>query len=413
MFDDAEKYMQMALSLAKRGIGQVEPNPAVGAVITKANQVIGTGWHKKFGGQHAEINALEDCKNLGVNPKGATMYITLEPCCHQGKTGPCTQALIEAGIKKVFIAVTDPSAHADGKGIEQLRNAGIQVQTGICQQQAKLLNAPFMKFASTGRCWVILKWAQSIDGKLSYSRPSDRHRWISGEKSRADAHKLRRRTQAVLVGINTVLADDPLLTARPAKGKKPMRIVMDSFLRIPPDCKLLNKKNQSPVLVYTSWHAINTKPQLVKRITDAGAEILGYPDTNGKSNLFFLLEQLGKRGVSQLLVEGGPTILSSFLRENLADEIYVYISPKILAGQGGAQITAPMSLLSQAVGLNNVEIKIFDDDVRITGLTDKAVSELEKIKPSQDPAQTEKADAEPQIAPAEAAGKGFTVSNRK
>jgi diaminohydroxyphosphoribosylaminopyrimidine deaminase / 5-amino-6-(5-phosphoribosylamino)uracil reductase len=396
MFNDAEKYMQMALGLAKRGIGQVEPNPAVGAVITKANQVIGTGWHKKFGGPHAEINALEDCKNLGVNPKGSTMYVTLEPCCHQGKTGPCTKALIEAGIKKVFVAAIDPSDHAAGKGIQQLRDAGIEVQTGICENQARLLNAPFMKYASTGKCWVILKWAQSIDGKLSYARPSDRQRWISGEKSRADVHKLRRRSQAVLVGINTVIADDPLLTARPAKGTSPTRIVLDSFLSIPPDSKLLKTGNQGPVLIYTSWQAVKTKPQLVQRIVDAGAEILSYPDTGGKSNLFFLLEQLGKRGVIQLLVEGGPTVISSFLKENLADEIYVYIAPKILAGQGGAAITAPMSQLSMEVGLNNIEIKMFDTDVRITGLTDKAVSELENT-----PLQQETID-EPQVTSAEA-----------
>jgi diaminohydroxyphosphoribosylaminopyrimidine deaminase / 5-amino-6-(5-phosphoribosylamino)uracil reductase len=377
MNSENEKYMLMALSLAKHGIGQVEPNPAVGAVIVKGNQVIGEGWHRKFGGPHAEINAIEDCKNIGVNPNGSTMYVTLEPCCHYGKTGPCTKALIEAGIAKVYVAAIDPSAHAAGKGIEQLRNAGIEVHTGICEQQARLLNAAFMKYASTGKCWITLKWAQSIDGYVAYNHPDETHRWISGEKSRADVHKLRRSAQAILVGINTVLADDPLLTPRPDNGKTLLRIVMDSFLRIPPKCRLLAAKNKSPVMVYTSVESINTKPQVVQQIRDAGGEVLGYPDTHGKSNLYFLLDELGKRGISRLLVEGGPTILSSFLGENLADEIYVYIAPKILTGQGGSVITKPMSLINRRIGLNNVEIKTFGDDVRITGLTDKAIAELQ------------------------------------
>jgi diaminohydroxyphosphoribosylaminopyrimidine deaminase / 5-amino-6-(5-phosphoribosylamino)uracil reductase len=377
-----EKYMLMALSLAKHGIGQVEPNPAVGAVIVKGNQVIGEGWHRKFGGPHAEINAIEDCRNIGVNPNGSTMYVTLEPCCHYGKTGPCTKALIEAGIAKVYVASIDPSAHAAGKGIEQLRNAGIEVHTGICEQQARLLNAAFMKYASTGKCWITLKWAQTIDGYVAYARSDQTHRWISGEKSRADVHKLRSRAQAILVGINTVLADDPLLTIRPDKGKTLLRIVMDTFLRIPLKCKLLSGKNKSHVLVYTSWHSIETKPHLVQKIYDAGAEVLGFPDTHGKSNLYFLLDELGKRGVSRMLVEGGPAVLSSFLGENLADEIYVYIAPKILAGQGGAAITTPMSLLSRSIGLNNVEVKTFDGNVRITGLTDKAMAELQAIASS-------------------------------
>ena len=242
---DAEKYMQMALNMAKRGIGSVEPNPAVGAVIIKANQIIGKGWHKKFGEPHAEINALEDCKTLAVNPRGATMYVTLEPCSHKGKTGPCTKALIEAGLAKVFIATKDPSKHANGKGIEQLKEAGIKVQTGICETQAKLLNAPFIKHASTGRCWVTLKWAQTIDGRVAGKNKSETQKWISNKLSRGDAHKLRRRSQAILVGINTILADNPLLTARPSKGRKPLRIVMDSFLKIPSDCRLLKSAKQS------------------------------------------------------------------------------------------------------------------------------------------------------------------------
>jgi diaminohydroxyphosphoribosylaminopyrimidine deaminase/5-amino-6-(5-phosphoribosylamino)uracil reductase len=368
--------MQMALKLARRGIGSVEPNPAVGAIIVKANQIVGKGWHKKFGGPHAEINALEDCKTLGVNPRGATMYVTLEPCSHQGKTGPCTEAIIAAGLAKVFVATIDPSEHANGAGTEQLRNAGIEVHTGPCETEARLLNAPFIKFAATGRCWVILKWAQSIDGKLAWADKTDQQSWISGEQSRKDVHDLRRRAGAILVGINTVLADDPLLTARPSKGKKPTRIVADSFLRIPLDCKLLKTAKKSPVLIYTSENAVRTNPQIAAKITKKGVELLTYPDTAGRSNLPFLLDELSKRGITQILVEGGPRVLTSFLKESLADQIVVYIAPKILAAQGSVDITGPMSQLMQAIGLHYVDIEHFGDDVRLTGLTEKALREL-------------------------------------
>ncbi|MCH8121470.1 MAG: bifunctional diaminohydroxyphosphoribosylaminopyrimidine deaminase/5-amino-6-(5-phosphoribosylamino)uracil reductase RibD, partial [Planctomycetes bacterium] len=292
-----EKMMRMALRLARRGIGSVEPNPAVGAVIVKANQIVGKGWHKKFGGPHAEINALEDCKTLGVNPRGAAMYVTLEPCSVQGKTGPCTQAIIEAGLAKVFVATIDPSEHASGKGIEQLSNAGIEVQTGICETEAKILNAPFIKFAATGRCWVTLKWAQSIDGKVAVTEPRPSgSSWISGEQSRKDVHKLRRRAQAILAGVNTVIADDPLLTARPSRGKKLTRIVLDSHLRIPLDCKLIKTAKKSPVLIYTNESTLRTNPEIAAKITKKGVEVLAYPDTQGRSNLYFLLDELSKRG---------------------------------------------------------------------------------------------------------------------
>ena len=370
-----EKFMEIALRLARRGISSVEPNPAVGAVIIKANQVIGRGWHKKFGGPHAEINALENCRSLGIRPTGAAMYVTLEPCSHQGKTGPCTQAVISAGIAKVFVAMTDPSKHANGRGIEQLRKAGIEVQTGICEAQAKLLNAPFVKFTTTGKCWVILKWAQSIDGKVAWSDGSDQ-RWISNEQSRRDTHKLRRRAQAILVGINTVIADDPLLTARPNKGKKATRIVIDSHLRTPTDCRLLATVNKCPVIICTSQNAIRTNPHAAQELSNKGAELLACPDTHGSSNLHFLIDELSNRGISQLLVEGGPTLLTSFLKENLADEIIVYIAPKILGSQGSAGITGPMAELSQAVGLHNVKIERFGDDVCFRGLTEKAMVEI-------------------------------------
>ena len=373
-----EKFMEMALRLARRGISSVEPNPAVGAIIIKANQIIGRGWHKRFGGPHAEINALEDCRTLGVRPNGSTMYVTLEPCSHQGKTGPCTEAIISAGIATVFVAMTDPSKHANGRGIEQLRKAGIEVHTGICEAQAKMLNAPFIKFTTTGKCWVTLKWAQSIDGKVAWADGIDDRRWISNEQSRRDAHKLRRRVQAILIGINTVIADDPLLTARPNKGRIATRIVMDSFLRIPPDCRILTTIDESPVIIFASQRAVQAKSHIAQELSNKGVELLAYPDT-GRSNLHFLLAELSKRGISQLLVEGGPTVLTSFLRENLADEIIVYIAPKILGSQSSVGITGPMAELLQAVGLYNVEVERFGDDVCFRGLTEKAMDEISSV----------------------------------
>jgi len=375
-----EKYMQVALRLARRGLGSVEPNPVVGCVIVKDNKIIGRGWHKRFGGPHAEVNALENCQKNGISPQNATMYVTLEPCCHHGKTSPCTEAIIEANPAKVVVATPDPSEHAVGKGIERLRNAGIEVQLGLCEEKAKLLNAPFIKFATTGRCWVILKWAQSIDGMLARANNSGSQRWISGEKSRKDVHKLRRRVQAILVGVETVLADDPLLTARPSKGKKPLRVVLDSNLRIAADCNLLATAKEAPVLIVTSQEAISANPSLAEKITEEGAELLAAPTVQARCDLDFLMSELSKRGVAQLLVEGGPTVIASFLKERLADEICVYITPKILGRQGSVGVNPPMAGLSEAVGLHYVDIKRFGDDVCLTGLSKKTLDEISVVE---------------------------------
>lgn len=355
--------MQLALKLAARGLGNVEPNPAVGAVIVKSGKIIGRGWHKKFGGPHAEINAIADCKKQGANPKGATMFVTLEPCCHFGKTGPCTDALIAAKLKKVVVATIDPSKHANGKGIKRLRKAGIKVEVGLCEAEARVLNAPFLKFASTGKTWVTLKWAQSIDGKLAWAKTDAKHRWISCEQSRKDAHNLRRQVGAILVGINTVLKDDPLLTPRPANGKKPLRIVLDNHLRIPLNCKLLKTASDVPLLIVTLVPSLRTKAKKAKQIVGRGAEILACPASH--SNLQFLLTHLGKLGVRHLLVEGGPTVIGSFLKAKLADEIVIYVAPKILDAKGAADISRATNNLQ----LSRVEIKHIRDDIRITGLT--------------------------------------------
>jgi diaminohydroxyphosphoribosylaminopyrimidine deaminase/5-amino-6-(5-phosphoribosylamino)uracil reductase len=369
MISKDEKYMQMALKLAQRGIGSVEPNPAVGCVIVKDNKIIGRGWHKKFGGDHAEINALKNCKQ---SPIGATMYITLEPCCHFGKTPPCTDAIIKSGIRKVVAATKDPTKKVNGKGFKILKNAGIEVKTDVCKKEAQLLNAPFFKFAGTKKPWVIIKWAQSKDGFLARS---DKKRWITGVKSRKDVHKLRRGVQGILVGINTVLVDNPLLTARPSRNEKATRIVLDSDLRIPLSCRLLATAKKVPVLIVTSLEAVQANAENREKIIRKGAELLIVPTMQGRADLCFLLDELSRRGIAQLLVEGGPTVITSFLKQGLADEIYVYIAPKILGGSGSVDISGPMAELIEAVGLHNVDIKRFGDDVRISGFAREVIGE--------------------------------------
>jgi diaminohydroxyphosphoribosylaminopyrimidine deaminase/5-amino-6-(5-phosphoribosylamino)uracil reductase len=369
------KYMQSALKLARKGIGSVEPNPAVGCVIVKDEKIIGRGWHKKFGGPHAEINAIADCKDKGSNPKEAVMYVTLEPCCHHGKTAACTDAIIATGVSKVVVATFDPSQHANGKGIEQLRNAGIDIQTGVCEKEAKLLNAPFIKFATTGRCWITLKWAQSIDGKLAYADKSQ-GQWISNEQSRKDAHKLRRSAGAILVGIETILADDPLLTPRPSKGKKPVRIVLDGNLRIPINSRLLFTAKKTPVLIVTSQNAIEINASTVKKITRKGAELLAVPMVQGGCDIGFLVDELSKRNITRLLVEGGPRVITSFLKKGFADEFVIYIAPKILTGEGSADISHPMADLAESFDMNYIDVKRLGNDVRLSGLSKKAIDEI-------------------------------------
>jgi len=376
MSDPDTKYMQMALKLAARGVDSVEPNPAVGCLIAKANQIIGRGWHKKFGGPHAEINALEDCKSLGVNPKGATMYVTLEPCSHFGKTEPCAEAIVSAGLGRVVVATIDPSEHSNGAGIERLRAAGIKVETGLCQTEARLLNAPFLKFAATRQPWVILKWAQSLDGKLGWSPSAESKRWISNEESRKDVQRLRRRAGAVLVGVNTVLADNPFLVPRPPKGKKPLRVVLDSFLRIKLTSRLLRTTKTAPVMIFTRQETILEKSDIADRIIKKGADVVGYPNTHGLSNLHYLLDELRDRNISEVLVEGGPTVLASFLKEQLADELCIYFAPNILAQNGALDIAGPMAELPQPAELHYVQAGKFGDDVCINGLTDEGLRSI-------------------------------------
>ncbi|HUS46493.1 MAG TPA: bifunctional diaminohydroxyphosphoribosylaminopyrimidine deaminase/5-amino-6-(5-phosphoribosylamino)uracil reductase RibD, partial [Phycisphaerae bacterium] len=270
-----EKFMRAALELAARGRGGVEPNPMVGAVIVRDGVEIARGRHKRFGGPHAEAEAIAAAHAAGADVRGATMYVTLEPCCHHGKTPPCTDLLISEGISRVVVAMIDPDAKVAGNGTKQLRAAGIDVTVGVCEGEARKMLAPYIKLRTEGRPWVICKWAQTADGYVAL--PPGCGRWISGEKSRAYAHELRGVCDGVCVGIGTVLADDPLLTNRSGRGRHPARLVLDSRLRTPPDCKLVVTAGRSPVIVATTPAGLAANEAHAAKLRAAGVELVAIP----------------------------------------------------------------------------------------------------------------------------------------
>ena len=333
---DHEKFMQLALRLASKGRGKVEPNPMVGAILVGDGRIIAEGYHHHFGAPHAEIDALENCPQ---SPGGATMYVSLEPCCHQGKTPACSEALIRAGLAEVVVATKDPSEKVCGRGLEQLRRAGIKVTLGPAGPAARRLNVAFFKLHRKGRPFVLLKWAQSLDGKLA--APSGQSRWISNEKSRRFAHRLRRQSQAILIGIGTALADDPLLSSRPAiRDRLPLRIVVDSQLRLPVDSQLARTAGKAPLLIATTDQALQTNRDTAAALKDAGAELCAVNPGPGPIDLAKLLDILGKREILNLMVEGGSEILSEFISQRLADEVCAFICPKLI---GGTQMPGPLA----------------------------------------------------------------------
>ncbi|MCE5185301.1 MAG: bifunctional diaminohydroxyphosphoribosylaminopyrimidine deaminase/5-amino-6-(5-phosphoribosylamino)uracil reductase RibD [Planctomycetaceae bacterium] len=363
-----EQYMRLALDLARRGIGAVEPNPAVGCVVVQSNQIIGKGWHERFGGPHAEINAISDCWKHGYNPAGSTLYLTLEPCTHYGKTPPCTESVVLAGICKVVFASHDPYEISGGGG-ELLQQAGLDIVSGVCRGEAEELNAAFFKHGRTGLPWVTLKWAQSIDGKMAWKEPPAEGDWISNEQSRRDVHRLRKRAQGILTGVDTVLHDNPLLTARIERERieRPaLRVILDSRLRIPLDRRVV-AAHDAPTMVVTTEAGIRAEPLKAQQLTAVGVEIVAVGEKEHRCDLMETLAMLGKRGIQRLLVEAGPTLVTEFLHQNLADEVHIYIAPVFLGSAGTADLSAQMTALPKCRMLKNVTSENFGNDICISG----------------------------------------------
>lgn len=323
---DDERYLRRALALAMRGQGHVEPNPMVGCVITRGGRVIGEGYHHRFGGPHAEIEALRACAG---SPRGATVYVTLEPCCHYGKTPPCTDALLAAGVARVVAPLKDPNLPVAGGGFARLRKAGVRVEVGMCADEAAELNAPFFKLVRARRPWVILKWAQSLDGKIA-TRTGDA-KWISDEVCRRHAHRTRGRLDAILVGLGTVLADDPLLTCRVGRPRRiATRVVLDSSLRTPLGSQLVRTARRTPTLIF---HGRQASARRARALVRADCELQPVALTRAGLSLPAILDALGARQMTNILVEGGGRLLGQFFDQRLADELHVYIAPLLIGGR--------------------------------------------------------------------------------
>jgi diaminohydroxyphosphoribosylaminopyrimidine deaminase/5-amino-6-(5-phosphoribosylamino)uracil reductase len=330
MIGPDESWMRQALDLAERGRGCVEPNPLVGAVVVRDGHLVGEGWHQRYGQAHAEVNALAAA---GETARGATLYVTLEPCCHHGKTPPCTDAVLRAGVRRVVVAMSDPFPAVAGNGTELLRAAGIAVQVGVCEAEARRLNAPYLKLLAAGRPYVHAKWAMTLDGKIA-TRSGD-SRWISNEESRRRVHELRGRMDAIVVGIGTALADDPQLTARPPGPRTAVRVVLDGKGRLPPAGRLASSARQTPVLVATAA----ALPENIAELRECGCEVLALPGGDGRVDVSALLAEMGRRRYTNVLVEGGAGVLGSFRDAGAIDEVHVFVAPRLA---GGAEARTPM-----------------------------------------------------------------------
>ncbi len=357
-------FMKRAVGLAARGRGWVSPNPLVGAVVVREGKIVGEGYHRRVGTAHAEVNALADA---GEGARNADLYVTLEPCNHQGRTPPCTKAVIEAGIARVFVGMSDPNPLVQGGGSLFLRGRGIPVVTGILEDECRRLNQPFIKHMTTGRPYVVLKAAATLDGRMA-TRTGD-SRWVTNERSRSFVHRLRCELDAILVGSKTALADNPQLTAR-LPGKKrcrqPARIVLDSHLVTPLESALVTTVETAPLWLACSENAPKEKE---KALVDAGASVIRIRWDRKGVDLSCLLDELGKRQINSLLVEGGARTMGSFIDEGLADAFFFFYAPKILGDEEAVPVVAGRSVdrMAAATSAYEIQVKRFDGDIMVSG----------------------------------------------
>jgi diaminohydroxyphosphoribosylaminopyrimidine deaminase / 5-amino-6-(5-phosphoribosylamino)uracil reductase len=352
--------MHRALAEAARGRGRVEPNPMVGAAVVQDGRLVGYGHHANFGGPHAEVVALER-----VGPvKGATLYVTLEPCRHHGKTPPCTELIISSGVARVVAAMRDPFPQVAGGGFARLREAGVAVDCGIGEREARRLNGPYLKRLATGRPYVIAKWAMTLDGKTATAGGDSR--WITRPRSRSLVHERRGEMDAIVIGVGTALADDPELTARPEGPRRAVRVILDSAARLPPDGKLARTARETPVCVVVTDRAKKERLELLRAV---GCEILEFPNSD-QVPIAQLLDALGRRQFTNVLVEGGGRVLGSFWDASEVDEVDVFVAPII---EGGGHAASPVrgagvDLMARALRVERPEVSQIDGDVRVQGI---------------------------------------------
>ncbi len=362
---DDREFMKKALRLALRGEGCTSPNPMVGAVCVLGEQIVGRGYHKKAGGAHAEIEAFLDAAQRGISLKGATLYVTLEPCCHTEKlTPPCTDAIIASGVSDVVVGAIDPNPKVSGKGVAKLRENGIAVRTGVLERECTELNEFFNKHVVSGLPFVVLKCASTIDGKIASATGDSK--WIGSVRQRKMAHRLRKKVDAVIVGINTVLADDPGLDVRLVGGtvRQPVPVIMDSKLRISPEAKVLGTHPRS---IIATTEAADSVKEI--RLREFGAEVLKLEsDPAGRVPAAHLLRELGAMGMCGVLIEGGSRVGACFLREGLVDKVVFFYAPKIIGGDGVSMIgDLGKQSIEEAINIKNIKVRRFGDEVMVEG----------------------------------------------